>query len=638
MKRDEFDQLVGRMDAEARRNPRGFRRRVSALAALGYGYMLGVLLLTTGLALASGLLILRFPNGVTIKLGLIVGLTCAGMAWSILRALWVKTGAPEGVPLTAAEVPELVALVEDVGRRTDSPPFHEILLTTDYNAAVVQAPRLGVFGWYRNYLLLGFPLLASLSRDELTAVLAHEFGHLSRSHGQSGQWLYRMRRTWEGTIENLQRNPPGKFALLLTGFLGWFWPRFNAGAFVLSRAQEYEADATAAQATSGATLASALTRLVVDAPFLDEKLWPAVYLRANDQPEPPGDVFGEIATAFRAGPSADDMARWLRAGFLVPTGNADTHPSLTDRLRSLGCLDPEVAAGRFPAVLPPPSEPRALALLGDRLPELTDRLSRRWREAVAEPWKQRHGEAAELKAKLGDLVAAPDQPLSADELWQRAEVKLRLENDAAAAPLLDQLLVLKPDHGLACLVRGRHWLETDDPRGVELLERAMQTDATLTEAACQLLCGHFARTGQRDRQRQAEDRLESFGERQQAAQRERDNVTAADAFLPHVLTEAQLAPLRDALQAEPAVVRAHLARKDVQVFPENPCHVLAVFVHRPFWKPVGQQANQELVDRVLARLSFNGYLLVFIADSNLAALGKRIEGQPGSQVYARAAT
>jgi hypothetical protein len=74
------------------------------------------------------------------------------------------------------------------------------------------------------------------------------------------------------------------------------------------------------------------------------------------------------------------------------------------------------------------------------------------------------------------------------------------------------------------------------------------------------------------------------------------------------------------------------------VFPENPCHVLAVFVHRPFWKPVGQQANQELVDRVLARLSFNGYLLVFIADSNLAALGKRIEGQPGSQVYARAAT
>jgi hypothetical protein len=44
------------------------------------------------------------------------------------------------------------------------------------------------------------------------------------------------------------------------------------------------------------------------------------------------------------------------------------------------------------------------------------------------------------------------------------------------------------------------------------------------------------------------------------------------------------------------------------------------------------------VDRVLARLSFNGYLLVFIADSNLAALGKRIEGQPGSQVYARAAT
>ena len=134
------------MDERSRRDPAGFVRRVAALAVLGYAYMLGVLLVTASLAAGCIWLIFRFPNGATLKLGLLVGLTCGGMAWSILRALWVRTGKPEAVPLTAAEAPELFALIADVGRRTDSPAFDEVQLTGDYNAAVVQVPRLGVFG------------------------------------------------------------------------------------------------------------------------------------------------------------------------------------------------------------------------------------------------------------------------------------------------------------------------------------------------------------------------------------------------------------------------------------------------------------------------------------------------------------
>ena len=86
-------------------------------------------------------------------------------------------------------------------------------------------------------------------------------------------------------LNNLAQNPPGKLASLLTWFLGWFWPRFNASAFVLSRAQEYEADAAAARATSAPALASALQRLVVDGPLLDERLWAKVFLLANDAAE-----------------------------------------------------------------------------------------------------------------------------------------------------------------------------------------------------------------------------------------------------------------------------------------------------------------------------------------------------------------
>ena len=71
-----------------------------------------------------------------------------------------------------------------------------MLLTGDFNAAIVQHPRFGIFGGTRNYLMLGLPLMQSLSPAEFQAVVAHEFGHLWGAHGRFGAWIYRLRTGW----------------------------------------------------------------------------------------------------------------------------------------------------------------------------------------------------------------------------------------------------------------------------------------------------------------------------------------------------------------------------------------------------------------------------------------------------------
>jgi len=101
------------------------------------------------------------------------------------------------------EVPELFAMLRGLEDELGAPRFHEVLLVGDNNAAVVQLPRLGVFGWYKNYLLLGLPLMQGLGPEEFKSVLAHELGHLSGGHGRFGNWLYRMRRSWEYTFAYL---------------------------------------------------------------------------------------------------------------------------------------------------------------------------------------------------------------------------------------------------------------------------------------------------------------------------------------------------------------------------------------------------------------------------------------------------
>ena len=67
-------------------------------------------------------------------------------------------------------------MIEEVRCKAAAPRVHEVLLTNDVNAAVVQVPRLGMFGWQKNYPILGLPLMQLMSPEELKAVLATSSG------------------------------------------------------------------------------------------------------------------------------------------------------------------------------------------------------------------------------------------------------------------------------------------------------------------------------------------------------------------------------------------------------------------------------------------------------------------------------
>jgi Zn-dependent protease with chaperone function len=64
----------------------------------------------------------------------------------------------------------------------------------------------------------------ALPEDEFHAVLAHEFAHFSRAHGRTGNWLYRMRRSWENVAASLA-GQEGLFVRPFGLFFNWFLPR-----------------------------------------------------------------------------------------------------------------------------------------------------------------------------------------------------------------------------------------------------------------------------------------------------------------------------------------------------------------------------------------------------------------------------
>jgi hypothetical protein len=107
MERAEFESLVTRMEQLAAARPAAYRRRVFGLAALGYGYLLFIVLLLIVLGALAAISV-RYLRAAGVKLVIVLG----ALLLAILRSLWVKWESPDGERVTRASAPELFELLD----------------------------------------------------------------------------------------------------------------------------------------------------------------------------------------------------------------------------------------------------------------------------------------------------------------------------------------------------------------------------------------------------------------------------------------------------------------------------------------------------------------------------------------------
>src|SRR5262245_58480807 len=114
MKRDEFEGLIQRLELLARGSPRQYSLRVGLLAALGYAYLIGVLLLLLACTVVLVCFVINFPNALTVKLAIAGGALTLGLGMVILRAFWVRLPPPQGLELRRREVPALFEMIDSL--------------------------------------------------------------------------------------------------------------------------------------------------------------------------------------------------------------------------------------------------------------------------------------------------------------------------------------------------------------------------------------------------------------------------------------------------------------------------------------------------------------------------------------------
>jgi Zn-dependent protease with chaperone function len=601
------------------------------MAFCGYAVIWAVLLL--GLAIlvwiGAGWAQGQRVGGVEIM----VGIGALSLVFAVARALWTPYPPPQGRRVTRDQAPQLFKLLDKVRQRTGGPRFDEVLVDGDLNACVVQRPRLGLLGWYRNTLVLGLPLLFLLSSRQLASVVAHEYGHLSGAHGKLSAWVYRTRRGWLRLAELREGSSQGNSVvdMVLALFFNHFFPRFNARAFVLSRQQEYEADAVAHAVAGQQHSSDALMALQLGARYLDEIFWPAVFSRARSGGELRETPFREMRATLAQCLTHGRASAWLQQAYKALPSSTDTHPSLRQRLDFAKCK----------AVLPPGhAEKAAISLLGNTMEVMVAALDTQWQRQHATEWAQtvramstkaarltalnEKRERASLnsqetveRATCIELTHAPEQTLLA---WQEAHRAFPADADIAYG--LARCLKDEPDPSAQNEVFGL-WLQvgqSDSRHAVVALQQAivwLETQDRHSEASVW------------------RQRLKDRVAMEQEAMDDRMDFAHDPVFISAGLSRAQVQDCVDVLIRERAVGSAYLARKQTRLYSQRPFYVLMIERSRAPRQPSSRRYYQ----RLQKKLDLPGDFMVIDSahatwrDRDGLAVLQQIKRLPDARIY-----
>jgi Zn-dependent protease with chaperone function len=464
--------------------------RAAALAVPGYALICGALLALSLVLYRTAAFILSSPDPLAfLVISSPLLLVSLALLYGTLRAVWIRTPEPEGFEITPDDSPELFGTLDLIRLELKGPRIHRVLLTGDFKAFIVRTPRLGVFGWHRNHLVLGLPLLQALSPGEMLAVLAHEYGHLSGRQGRLPSWVYGVRKAWMQVLGKLEKRRGFKEILLARFFL-WYAPYFQAHTTGLARAYEYGADQCSAAVAGKDQTAAALIRFEVLARYLHESFWPGVYALMDTLPEPVFSVYSLMQDKLATGPDRRSGDAWLEMSLSKQTGPEDSHPCLRERLERLD---------RAPA-LPSSPDRSAARFYFPRLDEVRGWLDREWRTVVEARWRERYGHVSNSRERLSELVArARTRPLSTVETLELAHLTEELSGWEEAFPFYQRILEYMPRFVPALCAVGRIWLAKGDESGVGYIEKAMDLDPSFSIRGLEALYNFYMGRGDREK-------------------------------------------------------------------------------------------------------------------------------------------
>ncbi|CAM3883072.1 M48 family metallopeptidase [Mesobacillus thioparans] len=564
----EFETLVNKLEKQASANPKIYRFKVIMLTGLGFGYVALFLSLFLFLMAISITMIVdgNFTFG-NVKVLLLTGT----LSFFIIKALIVKMEMPEGYYLQREEAPQLFEMIDSLRLKMNTSPIDEIVLDSEFNASVAQISSYGFIGKKRNVLVIGIPLLSTLSREQFTAVLAHELAHISNSDTAMGARIYRLRMSWGRLMHSLEENEQfGTF--IFRKFFQWYYPRFDAYTFAMARQEEYDADRSAASVTSQQAMGKALAVISVAAPYYYRDFYSELFeecAKTNSVPQP----YSNFAEKYRS-LSEQKASQYYSEQLEAESYVTDTHPCLKDRLSALGAE----------ARLPESQQDSALDAFFAYPGRVLNDFNKMWVDHNQDDWKEEIENFNDSKQRFEELSSK--QVATLEELLEKAFLTVEFNSLEAAIPLYEEIAEKHsedPRTAGALMTLGEHYLESSDTaeKGIQLINLAMSYDWELRLPGLDVLCGYYYETEQTELFEKTRERLEEWDQLVEASNEECDFIQPKDRFITHDKESQVILAGMNQLAQFKEITNAYLVRKQLNSIPERKQYVLGLDLSLP---------------------------------------------------------
>lgn len=259
-------------------------------------------------------------------------LTGAVMTYAIFK---LRFSPPSGLELTEAGFPRLFELLQELGEIYGEPRIDRVVLRDRFDVRIVKTPLNGFAFSTTRTLVIGLPVLLTMSPLDVHVLLARRVAQLAGKQSRLNSWLYFLRDMW-GQYLSCCDGEGLLFARSVCAFFQSYVPRYRSFSVGIARSSELEADRYALQAINDRDTARSITCQVVTDTYLTRSYWPNVLQSAKQSGGSKLPPHAGMAKVFEGGLPESEIQAVLKCIEKGGEIRKSTMPSFTDRLDNIG--------------------------------------------------------------------------------------------------------------------------------------------------------------------------------------------------------------------------------------------------------------------------------------------------------------
>jgi len=275
----------------------------------------------------------------------------------------------QGLKISMNVAPGLCDVIQEVRSHYRRPLIEHIVITDQYEIRLECIPRMGVPILFSNTLVIGLPLLQSLSPDEFRCELSRCIGRHSGMVPGLTSFIYRSRNLWRVYRQTLEKDTRPDFLLLRLFFVPYS-RLIDLIAIPAVRQDELIADTCAMDFVDENIMLDTLKSESIARAFLKLHYWTSVRSMAIRDPGTKIRPFAKLEKVLETLSTLESRKKWLNYAYNEERLPGETMPVLRERMEGIGHV--KIRS------IPGPEASAAKKYLGENKEQIVDIIDKLW--------------------------------------------------------------------------------------------------------------------------------------------------------------------------------------------------------------------------------------------------------------------